>query len=117
MTSLSPSPRLVFAAYCLLDLSGIVAEHAASAADPASDKGKASLQRGAEPASLKAARLRAIDFLRTTQNEDGSWTSPTAPGVSGLVTAAILRSGVKNSDPVAQKAVKHLSSFVQEDGG
>jgi len=63
------------------------------------------------------SRQQAIAFLRTTQADDGSWTSPTAPGVSGLITASLLKSGVKPSDPMAEKALKHLVTFIQEDGG
>src|SRR6185295_14583333 len=62
-------------------------------------------------------RKRAIEFLKTTQLEDGSWTNGQSPGITGLVTAALLQSGMKPDDPVAQKALKYLSSFVQDDGG
>jgi squalene-hopene/tetraprenyl-beta-curcumene cyclase len=62
-------------------------------------------------------REAAIEFLRTTQRDDGSWTLPTAPGITGLVTTALLKSGVKPSDPMAEMALKHLSTFIQSDGG
>lgn len=63
------------------------------------------------------SRQQAIAFLRTSQNDEGWWTSPTAPGVSGLITASLLKNGVKPSDAMAEKALKHLLTFVQEDGG
>lgn len=72
---------------------------------------------GPDAAKLKASRERAINFLRTTQSDDGSWTSSTAPGISGLVTASLLHAGLPVDDPAAQKALKHLSGFVQKDGG
>lgn len=72
---------------------------------------------GPDPAAVKAARQKGIDFLKTTQSDDGSWTAPTSPGISGLITTALLRSGVKPEDPVMQKALKHLTSFIQKDGG
>lgn len=72
---------------------------------------------GTDPAAIKAAREKAVNFLRTTQTDDGGWTVASGPGVSGLVTAAILRSGVKPSDPVAAKALKRLEGFIQKDGG
>ncbi len=72
---------------------------------------------GPDPAAMKAARQRAIDFLKTTQADDGSWTAPTSPGISGLITAGMLRAGAKVDDPSMQKALKHLTSFVQKDGG
>lgn len=74
-------------------------------------------QPGPDAAALKKARERAVNFLRTTQSDDGSWTAATSPGISGLVTTSLLRSGVKPDDPMIQKALKHLSSFVQKDGG
>jgi squalene-hopene/tetraprenyl-beta-curcumene cyclase len=102
---------------CLLALAGTAAKRAAVADEKPSAKAKEGASGGVDAQALKGAKARAIEFLRTTQNEDGSWTSPTAPGVSGLVTTAILRSGVETSDPVAQKAMKHLSTFIQDDGG
>ena len=72
---------------------------------------------GVDHAKVDAARREAIEFLRTTQQNDGFWTQPTAPGVSGLVTWSLLRGGVSPRDPMLEKALKHLASFVQEDGG
>jgi squalene-hopene/tetraprenyl-beta-curcumene cyclase len=70
-----------------------------------------------DAARVAKSRMQAIEFLRATQAEDGSWTSPTAPGISGLMTAALLKSGVAPADPLAAKALQHLLTFVQEDGG
>jgi squalene-hopene/tetraprenyl-beta-curcumene cyclase len=72
---------------------------------------------GIDQARVAAARARAIEFLRTTQREDGSWTVDNAPGISGLVTWGLLRGGVKPGDPMVEKALKYLATFVQEDGG
>ncbi len=80
---------------------------------PAADKDNSSI----DVAKVAAARQNAIDFLRTTQQDDGSWTQSTAPGVSGLITTALLKSGVSPSDPMMEKALKHLAAFVQDDGG
>lgn len=79
-------------------------------------------QEGAVPAGdhqavLKAAREKAINYLTTRQSDDGSWTSPSAPGISGLIIEALLRSGMKIDDPAIQKGLKHLESFIQPDGG
>ncbi len=70
-----------------------------------------------DAAKVDVARDAAIDFLRTTQNDDGSWTSPTAPGVSGLITTSLLSSGLTPADPMIEKALKHLATFIQDDGG
>jgi squalene-hopene/tetraprenyl-beta-curcumene cyclase len=72
---------------------------------------------GPDAAALKQARAKAIEFLRNTQAEDGSWTSPTQPGISALVTTALLRSDVSPADPTVAKALGHLETFIQKDGG
>lgn len=72
---------------------------------------------GPKAEQLANARLRGSNFLKTAQAKDGSWTSPEAPGVSGLVTFSLLQAGVPANDPVIEKALKHLETFVQPDGG
>src|SRR5262245_28673983 len=66
---------------------------------------------------IAAARDSAVEFLRTTQSADGSWTTNRTPGISGLVIASLLDSGVAPDDPAVQKGLTNLSSFVQADGG
>lgn len=66
---------------------------------------------------LGASRTKAINYLKTAQTEDGSWTSPEAPGISGLVAYSLLLSGVSPDDPAMKKALQHLESFKQPDGG
>jgi len=72
---------------------------------------------GPDKKQLEASRQKAINFLKTAQADDGSWTSPMAPGISALVTTALLKSGVSADDPVIKQAFKHLMSFQQQDGG
>lgn len=67
--------------------------------------------------ALKGSRDRGVAFLKQAQAPDGSWTAPIAPGVSGLITYALLESGVPANDPVLAKALAHLESFIQPDGG
>lgn len=62
-------------------------------------------------------RAKAIAFLKTTQQEDGSWTTANAPGITGLVLTSLLRSGVPADDATAAAGLKFLKSFVQKDGG
>ena len=71
------------------------------------------------PAADKLAQGRAqgAEFLIASQQADGSWTSEKQPGVTGLVTFSLLESGVKPDHPAIVKALKHLSTFVQPDGG
>jgi squalene-hopene/tetraprenyl-beta-curcumene cyclase len=66
---------------------------------------------------VKAAQNKGVNFLKTSQGEDGSWTSPTQPGISGMVVYSLLASGVPVDDPTVAKGLKHLESFAQPDGG
>jgi squalene-hopene/tetraprenyl-beta-curcumene cyclase len=68
-------------------------------------------------AKIAAVREKAIEFLRTSQSADGSWTTNRSPGISGLVVAGLLDNGVSPDDPTLQKAFQNLSSYVQADGG
>ena len=54
---------------------------------------------GVAPQLLQQTRRRAIDYLRNSQADDGSWTTPTAPGITALVVTAALRTGL----PAASK--------------
>ncbi|HEY0982006.1 MULTISPECIES: prenyltransferase/squalene oxidase repeat-containing protein [unclassified Schlesneria] len=67
--------------------------------------------------AMDVARQKAINYLKTAQARDGSWTTPMSPAISGLVTYALLESGVKPDTPEIAKALQHLQTFVQPDGG
>lgn len=72
---------------------------------------------GPDATALKSARTKAVEFLTTSQADDGSWTAPNAPGVSGLVVYGLLSGGAPVDHPAVQKGLKHLESFIQHDGG
>ena len=72
---------------------------------------------GPDAQVLKECREKAIAFLRVSQAEDGSWTAPSAPGITALVTVAIMENGVAPSDPTVVRALKHLLSQKHDDGG
>ena len=72
---------------------------------------------GPKAEELSKSRQKGINFLKTSQAEGGHWTSPEAPGISGLITYSLLASGVPTTDASVQKALKHLSTFIQPDGG
>ncbi len=72
---------------------------------------------GPEQKRLADCRQRAVNFLRTSQADDGSWTTPTAPGITALVTTALLRSGAAADDSTVARGLKNLSAFIQKDGG
>lgn len=72
---------------------------------------------GPDSAALKAARAKAVAFLKASQSDNGSWTSSEAPGVTGLVAYGLVVGGAPTNDPAVLKAAKHLQTFVQPDGG
>jgi squalene-hopene/tetraprenyl-beta-curcumene cyclase len=72
---------------------------------------------GPDPAKVTASRQRAIEFLKATQADDGTWTSNTSTGVTALAITALLRSGVPVSDRSVAKGLAALEKFVQKDGG
>jgi squalene-hopene/tetraprenyl-beta-curcumene cyclase len=58
-----------------------------------------------------------IKYLESSQGKDGSWTAQAGPGITALITTAILRHGRSPDDPLVAKSLKYLESFVQADGG
>ncbi len=72
---------------------------------------------GADEPSLQQMREKAFRFLKLTQNEDGSWTKSDMVGVTGLVTASLLRSGRSAEDATVAAGIKNLLSHSQSDGG
>ncbi len=71
---------------------------------------------GPDATKLAAARERAVAFLKTSQRNDGTWTSSDATGITGLVAYGLLKSGVAPEDPVLKKSLDHLAGLVQPNG-
>ena len=69
-----------------------------------------------EPVRVKANEA-GINFLKSTQADDGSWTTTKTIGITGIAVNALLEAGVPNDDPAIQKALMHLEGFIQKDGG
>ena len=56
---------------------------------------------GVESANRNAMIERAVGYLKTHgQSEDGSFSSKTGPGVTGLVTAGLLSVDLPATDPL-----------------
>lgn len=76
--------------------------------------------RGAEreEPNLEKTVERAIAYLRQKgQANDGSFSKQAGPGVTALVTTAVLRHGRTTRDPLVADALKYLEGFVQPSGG
>lgn len=67
-----------------------------------------------DPATM---RQKAIDFLRRTQEPDGSWTKSELVGVTGLITTSLLRSGLPADDVMVAGGLKNLLANAQPSGG
>jgi squalene-hopene/tetraprenyl-beta-curcumene cyclase len=67
---------------------------------------------------VRAVRAKAVAFLKEHQGPDGSFSPKLAgPGVTALVAAALVRSGVSPKEPVVARALGYLEKQVQPDGG
>jgi squalene-hopene/tetraprenyl-beta-curcumene cyclase len=79
--------------------------------------------RSREVAELPAKELhtvvaKGIDYLKTSQGQNGSYSPKIAgPGITALVVAALIRNGADVQDPTVAKGLKFLESQVQKDGG
>jgi len=71
----------------------------------------------ADSKTLAELRTKGAGYLKLSQAADGSWTNAAVPGITGLCTTALLRSGVAADDPAVAKGLKFLEALVQEDGG
>lgn len=72
---------------------------------------------GADVAAYAKSVEKAIGYLQNkAQASDGSYAGHAGPGVTAVVTLAILRHGRTPDDPLVAKSLKYLEGFVQPDG-
>ena len=69
------------------------------------------------PSEVEAARQRGVDFLRTTQDDDGGWTSRESLGISAIVAVALQDSGLPADAPAVRKALDYVAASAKPDGG
>lgn len=67
--------------------------------------------------TVSAMADRAVNFLKTRQQPDGSFSPESGPGVTALVTTAVLRHGRSPDDPLVASSLKYLQGLVQPTGG
>jgi len=73
---------------------------------------------GPSAKEVRAVLAKAVDFLKTRQNEDGSFSPKIAgPGISALVAAGLLQNGHSAKEPMLAKTLGYLEKQVQKDGG
>jgi squalene-hopene/tetraprenyl-beta-curcumene cyclase len=73
---------------------------------------------GPTPAEVQVKRDKAVAFLKTRQNEDGSFSPKLGgPGISALIAAGCLRNGMSPEDPFVAKTLAYLEKKVHKDGG
>jgi len=71
----------------------------------------------AQADDLAEMQKKALQFLQVTQDASGSWTTPESVGITGLVTSALVQSGLPPEDPVVAKGLKFLVGMQQPTGG
>ena len=61
---------------------------------------------------------RAVKFLRSTQADDGSWSSKSSPGITGIIITGLLRTGkVTADDPMVAKGLKYIEGLINTKAG
>lgn len=109
--------RTILPAFLVLTVAALLRSPVHSA-DQADEKSPTAASGSAvSEIQLAEVRARAIRFLKLSQAKDGSWTSPTVPGITALTAHALLQSGVPAEDPAVKKALAFLLSMKQKDGG
>lgn len=64
-----------------------------------------------------AAIQKGIDFLRSTQNEDGSWSPKPGPAITAMVVEVMLsQPGISAEDPHVKRGIAYILKQVNEDG-
>lgn len=72
---------------------------------------------GPDAKKLADSRQRAVNFLKASQADDGTWTSANSTGVTAVVVEGLVDAGVRLDDPTLVKGLAALEKFVQKDGG
>src|SRR5258708_23402282 len=72
----------------------------------------------AEPAEWDKVVDRALDYLKKSQADDGSWSKAKSPGITGVVLTGAMETGrLKPGDEAAAKALKYIESLVNPKAG
>src|SRR6185369_5275684 len=58
---------------------------------------------------------KAIDYLKSTQEANGGWSTDKSPGVTGVALTGLLKAGVSTKEPVAAKALAFIENLVNPE--
>lgn len=73
---------------------------------------------GDQPVKWDDVVGKAASFLKTTQDDNGGWSTAKSPGVTGVVLTGLLRSGKMGPEhPTAAKALGYIESLVNRKEG
>jgi squalene-hopene/tetraprenyl-beta-curcumene cyclase len=67
-------------------------------------------------ATIDKSQSKAIEFLKTSQMKDGSWTTPRTSGITALVVYSLIDAGVPVTDPVVAKGLERIAAYSQPTG-
>jgi squalene-hopene/tetraprenyl-beta-curcumene cyclase len=73
---------------------------------------------GPDPKAWEQVVDKAIAYLKSSQDADGSWSKTKNPGVTGIVLTGLLETGrVSPKDPMAERALKYIESLINTKDG
>jgi squalene-hopene/tetraprenyl-beta-curcumene cyclase len=71
---------------------------------------------GPDRKTWDAVADKAANYLKSTQDPNGGWSTAKSPGVTGVVLTGLLKSGtITVKDPVAEKALRYIESLVNRE--
>ena len=73
--------------------------------------------KGLSKARLQEVVGRGVAYFQQAQADDGAWSASSGPGITAIVSSALLRSGRTVEDPMVARALKYLEGHRREDGG
>ena len=79
--------------------------------------GAAAQTPGSIEARAKAGISKGLDWLVSKQQTNGVWSSAQNPALTAMPAWALSKSGLERDAAAVAKAVAHIKSCVQEDGG
>jgi squalene-hopene/tetraprenyl-beta-curcumene cyclase len=67
---------------------------------------------GPDLKSWEAVTSKCIQFVRTSQDVNGGWSTAKSPGITGVVLTGVLRTGlVPVKDPMIEKSLKYIEGL------